>query len=665
MIKPIKYFSSLSFKSRLLALILVFAILPILVIVAVLYYTQTQAALVKNHFYQTSNNIMFSEIFDSYYYRTVDSDVEILKGRRVKLRLMSKAIMDAFSLNDETSGLNGSSSIIQNIMFESTSASGLMPFIFDKKNPDNSYYVKADYRRLLNYSTITGKTLKEFLEHNSFRNPGTFHVLTDKKNNDVYLMNITYMDEDHLLVVTERQHDLLSDFYNVNMQIIDALNNVIKPEGRELSSSRRLFTFILDSNGVQVVPEIKEGEKPLIFNQDQRSNIKSMFERKQDVTFEMSLNGTVYQMLISYYNQMGVYIVSATPISDILGSQREETNKFLMIGCTIAFLALVIAMILVFDLVKPLSSVTRNTKNISQLDLRDVVSVRRFINRFDRKGTDEVGEISKAISKMTINLSSNICNLLETQDRQRKIEGELNTAKDIQLGILPDNLESQTFAPLKIKGVMIPAKEVGGDLYDVIELDEDNVAFVIGDVSDKGVPAALFMVMTVTIVRQCFSLKMTSAAVMNEVNKILCTHNPNMMFVTLFLGVLNRKTGSFTYANGGHCQPLICHDNKVDVLEGLSGPAPGVASDFEYKEFSCSIEQNSRIFMYTDGISEANNEAKELFGEDRIKQSVNKFSSLDVMSFSDGMLNEILAYRGSAPQSDDITMLVVDFLDCF
>lgn len=379
----------------------------------------------------------------------------------------------------------------------------------------------------------------------------------------------------------------------------------------------------------------------------------------------MSLNGTVYQMLISYYNQMGVYIVSATPISDILGSQREETNKFLMIGCTIASVALVIAMILVFDLVKPLSSVTRNTKNISRLDLRDVVSVRRFINRFDRKGTDEVGEISKAISKMTINLSSNICNLLETQDRQRKIEGELNTAKDIQLGILPDNLESQTFAPLKIKGMMIPAKEVGGDLYDVIELDEDNVAFVIGDVSDKGVPAALFMVMTVTIVRQCFSLKMTSAAVMNEVNKILCTHNPNMMFVTLFLGVLNRKTGSFTYANGGHCQPLICHDNKVDVLEGLSGPAPGVASDFEYKEFSCSMEQNSRIFMYTDGISEANNEAKELFGEDRIKQSVNKFSSLDVMSFSDGMLNEILAYRGSAPQSDDITMLVVDFLDCF
>lgn len=642
-------------------MILVFAILPILVVVAVLYYTQTQSALEKNHFYQTSNNIMFSEIFDSYYYRTVVSDMEVLNGRRVKLRLMSKAILDAFSLNDENSGLIGSSSIIRNIMFESTRASGLMPFIFDRKHPENSYFVRADYRRLLNYSTILGAPLKEFLEHSTFHNPGTFHVLKDKKNNDVYLMNITYMDEDHLLVVAERQLDLETDFKNVKGQIIEALNNVIKPEGRELSSNRRILTFIVDSNGVQVAPEIKDGSEALVFDQTMRSNIKSLYNLKQNVSYEKRLNGIDYQMLVSYYNQMGIYIVSATPISDILSTQREETNKFIMIGCIVAAFAILIAMILVSDLVKPLSFVTSNTKNIANLDLRDIISVRRFIDRFDRKRTDEVGEISKAISKMTINLSSNICNLLETQDRQRKIEGELNTAKDIQLGILPDNLDSQSFAPLKIKGKMIPAKEVGGDLYDVIELDEDNVAFVIGDVSDKGVPAALFMVMTVTIVRQCFSLKMSSASVMNEVNKILCTHNPNMMFVTLFLGVLNRKTGVFTYANGGHCQPVICHDNKVSVLEGLSGPAPGVASGFEYKEFCCSIERNSRIFMYTDGVSEAHNEAKKLFGENRIYQNVNKFASLDVKDFSESMLNEIFSYRGAAPQSDDITMLVADY----
>lgn len=661
MIKPLKCFSTLSFKSKLLALILAFAILPIFVVVAVLYYTQTQSALEKNHFYQTSNNIMFSEIFDSYYYRTVVSDMEVLNGRRVKLRLMSKAILDAFSLNDENSGLIGSSSIIRNIMFESTRASGLMPFIFDRKHPENSYFVRADYRRLLNYNTLLGAPLKEFLEHSTFHNPGTFHVLQDKKNNDVYLMNITYMDEDHLLVVVERQLDLENSFKNVKGQIIDAINNVIRPEGRELSSNRRLLTFIVDSNGVQIAPKIKDGAEPLVFDQTVRSNIKSLYNLKQNFSLEKRLNGIDYQLMVSYYNQMGVYIVSATPISDILSTQREETNKFIMIGCIVAALAILIAMILVSDLVKPLSSVTHNTRNIAKLDLRDIISVRRFIDRFDRNRTDEVGEISKAISKMTINLSSNICNLLETQDRQRKIEGELNTAKDIQLGILPDNLDSQSFAPLKIKGKMIPAKEVGGDLYDVIELDEDNVAFVIGDVSDKGVPAALFMVMTVTIVRQCFSLKMSPASVMNEVNKILCTHNPNMMFVTLFLGVLNRKTGSFTYANGGHCQPVICHDNKVSVLEGLSGPAPGVASGFEYKEFCCSIDRNSRIFMYTDGVSEAHNEAKELFGEKRIYQNVNKFASLDVKDFSESMLNEIFSYRGTAPQSDDITMLVADY----
>ncbi len=661
MIRPLKKFSALSFKSRLLALILVFAMLPILVVVAVLYYTQTQAALAKNNFYQTSNNIMFSEIFDSYYYRTVVSDLEVLSGRREKLRLMSKAIMTAYSLNDVESGLIGSSSIIRNIMFESTRASGLMPFIFDRKKPEASHFVRADYRRLLKYNTLVGNSLLEFLQEGRFHNPGTFHVLVDKKNNDVYLLNITAMDDKHLLVIGEKQFDLKADFQNVKKQIVEALNNVMSTEGRQLSSNRRLYTFIVDSDGVQVAPIPKDGTTPLILDQKLRAQVRNQFNQKANVHYETRLNDVDYQMLISYYNQMGLFIVSAIPLSDSLKAQRDETNKFIMIGCIVAFFAILIALVLVSDLVKPLTSVTQNTKNIAKLDLRDIVSVRRFINRFDRRRNDEVGEISKAISKMTTNLSSNICNLLETQDRQRKIEGELNTAKDIQLGILPDNLKSPVFAPLKINGNMIPAKEVGGDLYDVIELDEDNVAFIIGDVSDKGVPAALFMVMTVTIVRQCFSLKMPPAAVMNEVNKVLCTHNPNMMFVTLFLGVLNRRTGAFTYANGGHCQPVLCHDKKVSVLEGLSGPAPGVADGFEYGEFSCTIEKGTRIFLYTDGVSEAQNEAKELFGEERINQSVTRYASYDVIKFSEAMLNEILTYRGTAPQSDDITMLVADY----
>ncbi|WP_074943768.1 SpoIIE family protein phosphatase [Succinivibrio dextrinosolvens] len=661
MIRRLRMFSDLSFKSRLLALILVFAMLPILVVVAVLYYTQAQAALAKNNFYQASNNIMFSEIFDSYYYRTVVSDLEVLNGRREKLKLMSKAIIKAYSLNDEESGLIGSSSIIRNIMFESTRSSGMMPFIFDIKKPESSHFVRADYRRLLKYTTILGISLQEFLMEGKFHNPGTFHVLTDKKNSEVYLLNITAMDDRHILVIGERQNDLKTEFMNVKKQIIEALNNVMRPEGRELSSDRRLFTFILDSDGKQVAPLVRDGYEPMFLEKKQREEVKAGFNQNSSATYQMSLNNVDYQMVISYYNQMGMYIVSATPITDILHAQREETSKFIIIGCIVAFFAILIAMVLVSDLVKPLSAVTLNTRKIATLDLRDIVSVRRFINRFDRKRTDEVGEISKAISKMTTNLSSNICNLLETQDRQRKIEGELNTAKDIQLGILPDNLDSPIFSPLKINGKMIPAKEVGGDLYDVIELDEDNVAFIIGDVSDKGVPAALFMVMTVTIIRQCFSLKMSSAEVMNEVNKVLCKHNPNMMFVTLFLGVLNRKTGAFTYANGGHCQPVLCHNNSVSVLEGLSGPAPGVADGFEYKEFSCLIDKNTRIFLYTDGVSEAQNEEKQLFGENRINLAVSKFASLDVKEFSESMLNEILSYRGTAPQSDDITMLVADY----
>jgi serine phosphatase RsbU (regulator of sigma subunit) len=134
-----------------------------------------------------------------------------------------------------------------------------------------------------------------------------------------------------------------------------------------------------------------------------------------------------------------------------------------------------------------------------------------------------------------------------------------------------------------------------------------------------------------------------------------------MMFVTLFVSVLNKKDGTFTYANGGHCQPVLCHDGKISLLDGLSGPAPGVAADFEYREFSCSIQKNTRLFLYTDGVSEAQNESKELFGEERINSCVLKHSELDVAGFSESMLNEISSYRGTAPQSDDITMLTIDY----
>lgn len=637
--------------------------LPILVVVAVLYYTQTEASFEKNHFYQTSNNIMYSEIFDSYYYRNVVANLVILNGRREKLRLMSKAIMDAYKLNDETSGLIGSSSIIRSIMFESTRAAGLMSFIFDKANPTESYFVRADFRRLLKYRTILGEDLGTYIRQRQFHNPGTFHVLSDVKTGDVYLLSMTAMDSHRILVVGELQNDLKDSFRSVKNQIIESLNNVMQPEGRHLTSQKTLLTYIADLDGKQVAPKSTDGSEPMYLDDEIRQKVQRLLNQKYNVRYDHRLNDIDYQMLITFYNQMGLHIVSATPVSEILSAQRRETNKFIMIACIVGFFAILIALVLVSDLVKPLTVVIANTRNIAKLDLRDIVSVRRFINRFDRKRKDEVGEISNAIAKMTTNLSSNICNLLETQDRQRKIEGELNTAKDIQLGILPDHLDNPAFAPLRINGNMIPAKEVGGDLYDVMELDDDNVAFVIGDVSDKGVPAALFMVMTVTIVRECFSLKMSSAAVMNEVNKVLCSHNPNMMFVTLFLAVLNRKTGELTYANGGHCQPVLCHNRKVSVIEGLSGPAPGVASDFEYKEFKCSIKKNTRIFMYTDGVSEAQNEDKKLFGENRIYDSVKKLSALDVKAFSDGMMKEILSYRGNAPQSDDITMLVIDYPD--
>ena len=167
--------------------------------------------------------------------------------------------------------------------------------------------------------------------------------------------------------------------------------------------------------------------------------------------------------------------------------------------------------------------------------------------------------------------------------------------------------------------------------------------------------------MSVTIIRECINLNLSPKNIMNEVNKILCAHNPNMMFVTLFVGILDKNTMSLCYSNGGHCQPLYYKNGVVHIVTGLSGPAPGVVENFEYSEFVENIDGASCFFMYTDGVSEAQNEEKTLFGEERIKTYIAKHGMQGAHEILNGLMDEIAKFRQDALQSDDITMLALSF----
>jgi serine phosphatase RsbU (regulator of sigma subunit) len=244
-----------------------------------------------------------------------------------------------------------------------------------------------------------------------------------------------------------------------------------------------------------------------------------------------------------------------------------------------------------------------------------------------------------------------------------RIESELNVAREIQMGILP-----KVFPPFPdhdefdICADLIPAKAVGGDLYVFFFIDKDHLCFTLGDVADKGVPAALFMVITRTLVKNSAQFSPSPADMMSQINRILCMDNPKTMFVTLIIGILNVRTGELLYATGGHNRPiLIRHSGHVHYKEDLSGPALGVIPDASYKEISVTLGTNDAIFMYTDGVTEAMNEKGDLFTDERLLEECSKFQHASVEEMIAGILQQVRKHTGSRPQSDDIAMMAIRY----
>lgn len=244
-----------------------------------------------------------------------------------------------------------------------------------------------------------------------------------------------------------------------------------------------------------------------------------------------------------------------------------------------------------------------------------------------------------------------------------KIDSELNLAREIQMGILPkvfpafpEHDEFDIFAHL------IPAKAVGGDLYDFFFIDDDHLCFTLGDVSGKGVPAALFMVITRTLVKNSAQFSPSPADMMSKINRILCHDNPKVMFVTLIIGILNVRTGELNYASGGHNRPiLIRNGQEVQYMQDISGPALGVMPDVSYKKISVTLKADDAFFLYTDGVTEAMNEKGKLFSDARLLEEIRMVRHATVRELITGILQKVQMHTGAQPQTDDIAMMMIRY----
>lgn len=247
--------------------------------------------------------------------------------------------------------------------------------------------------------------------------------------------------------------------------------------------------------------------------------------------------------------------------------------------------------------------------------------------------------------------------------KESRVESELSLATQIQANMLPSIFPVYPeHSEFDIYATMNPAKEVGGDFYDIFMTDDKHIAIVIADVSGKGVPAALYMVITKTLIKNHAQLGISPEETLNRVNNILCENNKIGIFVTGWIGIMDIETGLMTYSNAGHNPPLAKLGNSdFDFLEMSPGLVLAGMEDFKFKNAEMNLSPGDKILLYTDGVTEAVNAKNELYGEDRLKEYLDKHSTDTPEGILHGLRADIDNFAGKAEQFDDITMLLFTY----
>jgi phosphoserine phosphatase RsbU/P len=251
-----------------------------------------------------------------------------------------------------------------------------------------------------------------------------------------------------------------------------------------------------------------------------------------------------------------------------------------------------------------------------------------------------------------------------------RLEEELEAARKLQMAMVPQSFPAATAQfPIDLHASMEPAREVGGDLYDFFTTDDGTLCFLVGDVSGKGMPAALFMARTKSLIRITAELMRLNAAsakpadIIARVNRELCQDNSDLMFVTLFFGMLTPQTGELEYCNAGHNEPYRLNGGTLAAITGAKGIILGVRPDAVYATGQMSLAPGESVYLFTDGVTEANNAAGDLFSEERLETVLREAGGRPSADLVRSVTEAVRDFVGNALPSDDITMLAVRRLD--
>jgi sigma-B regulation protein RsbU (phosphoserine phosphatase) len=273
------------------------------------------------------------------------------------------------------------------------------------------------------------------------------------------------------------------------------------------------------------------------------------------------------------------------------------------------------------------------------------------------KGHSDISHLRDSFVSMQSELTKYIGDLRATTEKKANMERDLLIAAKIQQGMLlkvfpafPDR------GDIDIYGMQRAAKEVGGDIFDFL-MHDDRLYFLIGDVSGKGVPASLFMTVVGHLFRNVARYSTSASVIVEAINNGLAEGNDEDMFCTLFCGVLDMQTGKVEYCNAGHNAPIWVHNGKTDFMTPEVNLPTGVMGEFEYKSETMQLSEGDALFLYTDGVTEAENRNKDLFGDTSALAMVDLLKDMTMKDLSDGVYDAVKQFVDGYEQSDDLTML--------
>jgi len=279
------------------------------------------------------------------------------------------------------------------------------------------------------------------------------------------------------------------------------------------------------------------------------------------------------------------------------------------------------------------------------------------------RSRDEIGQLAASIDNMEEQIQRYVENLTRVTAEKERIGAELSLATRIQAAMMP-----HVFPPFPdrsefdIYASMDPAKEIGGDFYDFFLIDEDHLCLVMADVSGKGIPAALFMMAAKIILQSCAMLGNSAAEILTRTNEAICSNNPEEMFITVWLGILEISTGKLTAANAGHEYPVLKRaDGAFELVKGKHDLVIGAMNGVKYKDYELQLRPGDKLFLYTDGVPEATDADHALFGTDRMLAALNAAAEEKADGILKSVRGAVDAFVKDAEQFDDLTMLCMEY----